>query len=59
MMNEPLPTERNLFNQYMKAFFPNVYDIKAFQLEFPEMLEGGGLNRIATLLDIQRVGITH
>lgn len=52
MMNDNLPHDRQLFNTFMKAFFPNVYDIKAFQTEFPDILEGGGLNRIAASLDI-------
>jgi CCR4-NOT transcription complex subunit 7/8 len=59
MMNESLPMNRDMFFHYMKLFFPNIYDIKSFQHEFQDHFEGGGLNRIADLLDIDRIGITH
>lgn len=59
MMNETLPSNRTEFNRFLRLFFPNIYDIKSFQNEFSGMFEGGGLNRLADLLDIERVGVTH
>ena len=59
MMNEVLPNNRETFFSYLKIFFPNIYDIKSFQNEFHELYEGGGLNRLADVLDIQRIGATH
>ena len=58
-MNEILPNNRETFYTFLKIFFPNIYDIKTFQNEFSDHFEGGGLNRLADLLDIQRIGITH
>lgn len=59
MTNEGLPHLRDNFYQMLKIFFPNIYDLKLFQHEFSVHYEGGGLNRIADLLDIERIGITH
>jgi hypothetical protein len=59
MMNEVLPKQKDTFNSMLRVFFPNIYDIKTFQHEFSDLFEGGGLNRIADLLGIQRIGITH
>ena len=30
MMNEDLPVSKDVFNQYLKTFFPKIYDIKCF-----------------------------
>ncbi|CDW81835.1 caf1-domain-containing protein [Stylonychia lemnae] len=59
VMNELLPKSKENFNQNLKMLFPNIYDIKSFQHEFSDLFESGGLNRIADLLGIQRIGITH
>jgi hypothetical protein len=59
MMNELLPKSKENFYQLLKIFFPNIYDIKTFQHEFSDVIETGGLNRIADQLGIQRIGITH
>ena len=59
MMNEPLPKNRDHFLNYLRLFFGNIYDLKSFKHEFSDMFDGGGLNRIADLLYIERVGITH
>ena len=58
-MNELLPKSKDNFYQLLKIFFPNIYDIKTFQHEFSDLIEGGGLNRLADQLNITRVGITH
>ena len=59
MMNEKLPPSRDHFYKLLRIFFPHIYDLKTFQHEFSIHFEGGGLNRLADLLDIQRVGATH
>lgn len=58
-MNELLPKSKENFYTLLKIFFPNIYDIKTFQHEFSDHFESGGLNRIADLLGIQRIGVTH
>lgn len=55
-MNEPLPFSRDMFDMYMKHFFPRVLDIKSYQHEFSF---DGGLNRLADCLNIKRVGTMH
>jgi len=52
MMNEALSTSRNEFNRNIRLFFPNIFDIKAFQHQLSECFDGGGLNRLADILDI-------
>jgi CCR4-NOT transcription complex subunit 7/8 len=59
MMNEPLSPTRSDFNRYLRIFFPNIYDIKSFQQSLSDYFEGGGLNKIADILDIKRIGTTH
>lgn len=59
MMNEHLPKSKTDFSKLLRVFFPHVYDIKSFAHEFSDLFEGGGLNRIADILDIERVGMTH
>jgi hypothetical protein len=58
MMNEALPSTRELFYKHLGIFFPNVYDIKTFAKEFSPSYDGG-LNRIGEMLGVSRVGITH
>ena len=59
LMNECLPNSRELFDKLLRIFFPNIYDLKTFQHEFALYFEGGGLNRWADVLNIQRIGATH
>lgn len=59
LMDEELPRTFSECSQLLKTFFPNIYDIKSFAHEFQDFYEGGGLNRLADLLDIKRVGIMH
>ena len=58
-MNELLPNSRDKFFEYIRIFFPNVYDLKTIVPIFHPMLDGSGLTRIADMLGIDRVGITH
>lgn len=57
-MNEYLPQTRDGFYKYLGIFFPKIYDLKTFMQEISPSLDGG-LNRIADLLGLQRVGVTH
>lgn len=59
MMNDFLPNSREKFFEYIRLFFPNVYDLKTIVPMFHPMLDGSGLTRIADMLGIDRVGITH
>jgi CCR4-NOT transcription complex subunit 7/8 len=59
MMNDYLPSTREQFFEYIRLFFPNVYDLKTIVPMLHPMLDGLGLNRIADSLGISRVGITH
>ena len=52
MMNENLPQQKETFNRLLRLFFPHIYDIKSFQHEFTDIYEGGGLNKIADILEI-------
>jgi CCR4-NOT transcription complex subunit 7/8 len=58
MMNEYLPQSKDNFLKYLSIFFPHIYDIKSFSHEISANLEGG-LNKIADILGIQRIGVTH
>lgn len=59
LMNEQLPINKDMYLRDLRIYFPYVYDIKSFQHHLSDILEGGGLNRIADMLEIQRVGTTH
>ena len=58
MMNELLPIKRNEFDKYVSLFFPNVYDIKCFQHILSPAFDGG-LNKLADLLGVDRIGTVH
>ena len=60
MTNEMIPTNREHFYRLMKIFFPQVYDLKSFQHELsPHIDTYFGLNRLADILGLERVGTTH
>ncbi|WOL06433.1 hypothetical protein Cni_G15167 [Canna indica] len=52
-----LPDTQSGFFNLIKIYFPTVYDIKHL-MKFCNSLHGG-LNRLAELLDVERVGICH
>ncbi|KAG1326594.1 putative CCR4-associated factor 1 [Cocos nucifera] len=52
-----LPDTQACFFNLIKIFFPTVYDIKHL-MKFCNSLHGG-LNKLAELLDVERVGICH
>ena len=59
LMNESLPQSKDHFHRLLRIYFPRIYDIKTFQHELDLQFEGGGLNRLADMLGIKRVGTTH
>ncbi|KAL8171613.1 hypothetical protein V2J09_023417 [Rumex salicifolius] len=52
-----LPDTQIEFFKLIKAYFPTVYDIKHL-MKFCNSLHGG-LNKLAELLDVERVGVSH
>ncbi|XP_008220692.1 PREDICTED: probable CCR4-associated factor 1 homolog 7 [Prunus mume] len=52
-----LPDSQAGFFELIKAFFPVVYDIKHL-MKFCNSLHGG-LNKLAELLEVERVGVCH
>ena len=57
VLNSPLPETEEEFLNELDVYFPNHYDIRIL-LQGNTKLQGG-LNRIASLLDVERVGATH
>jgi CCR4-NOT transcription complex subunit 7/8 len=54
---EKLPDTQTGFFKMINIYFPNLYDIKHL-MKFCNSLHGG-LSRLAILLDVQRVGVSH
>mmetsp|Transcript_10473 Transcript_10473/g.18298 ORF Transcript_10473/g.18298 Transcript_10473/m.18298 type:complete len:306 (-) Transcript_10473:639-1556(-) len=54
---QPLPTSEAEFFELLNMFFPNVFDIK-YLMKFCDNMHGG-LNKLAELLDVQRIGPQH
>jgi len=52
-----LPADEATFFQHLETFFPFIYDIK-YLMRSCEPLHGG-LNKVAELLDVSRVGTAH
>lgn len=52
-----LPDTESEFLELIRIFFPNLYDIK-YLMRFCDSLHGG-LNRLAELLGVERIGISH
>lgn len=50
------PTETEFFDR-LQDFFPNLYDVK-YMMKFCNNLHGG-LNRLAEILDVKRIGPSH
>lgn len=59
MMNDYLPSTKEQFYKLLNIFFPVVYDLKTFISLFYPSLEHSGLNRIADVLGLDRVGTNH
>jgi CCR4-NOT transcription complex subunit 7/8 len=53
----PLPPTEAEFFELLYIYFPNIFDIK-YLMKFCDNLHGG-LNRLAELLDVQRIGPQH
>lgn len=54
---QPLPAAESEFFDMMKIYFPTVYDIK-YLMKFCDNLHGG-LNKVAEMLQVQRIGPQH
>jgi CCR4-NOT transcription complex subunit 7/8 len=54
LMGENMPTNRDIFEQYLRHYFPNVLDIKSFMSS--KFNFQGGLEKLAWSLDIVREG---
>jgi CCR4-NOT transcription complex subunit 7/8 len=54
---QPLPTAEPEFFELLNLYFPCVFDIK-YLMKFCDNLHGG-LNKLAELLDVQRIGPQH
>lgn len=52
-----LPDTQAGFFKFIKIYFPTLYDVKHL-MKFCNSLHGG-LNKLAELLDVQRVGVCH
>ncbi|CAO2813541.1 unnamed protein product [Amaranthus hypochondriacus] len=52
-----LPETQHEFFDLIKTYFPTVYDIKHL-MKFCNSLHGG-LNKLAELLDVERIGVCH
>ncbi|KAL5698890.1 ccr4 associated factor [Ranunculus cassubicifolius] len=55
--NKNLPDTQTGFFELINTYFPTVYDIKHL-MKFCNSLHGG-LNKLAELLDVERIGICH
>lgn len=57
LTQQQLPETESEFLQELDVYFPNIYDIK-YMIKFCDTLHGG-LNYLAKLLNVQRVGPQH
>lgn len=53
----PLPVSETEFFELLNLYFPNIFDIK-YMMKFCDNLHGG-LNKLAEMLDVQRIGPQH
>eukprot|EP00955_Chlamydomonas_euryale_P055818 356225-Chlamydomonas_euryale.AAC.16 len=53
----PLPSDESEFFELLGLYFPNFFDMK-YLCKFCDNLHGG-LNKLAELLDVQRIGPQH
>lgn len=53
----PLPASETEFFELLNLYFPNIFDIK-YMMKFCDNLHGG-LNKLAEMLDVQRIGPQH
>ena len=52
-----LPVLESEFFEFLKLFFPNIYDVKNLMQKCG--IYHGGLQSLATELDIERIGVQH
>jgi len=55
--NLPLPNDENAFYSSLETYFPNYYDTRHLINNYSWLK--GNLNKIASDLDVQRIGATH
>lgn len=53
----PLPNTETDFFELLNLYFPNIFDIK-YMMKFCDNLHGG-LNKLAEMLEVQRIGPQH
>jgi len=54
---QPLPSNEPEFFELLNIYFPNIFDIK-YLMKFCDNLHGG-LNKLAEMLEVQRIGPQH
>lgn len=54
---QPLPNTEQEFFELLNIYFPNIFDIK-YLMRYCDNLHGG-LNKLAEMLDVQRIGPQH
>lgn len=54
---QPLPESEAEFFELLNIYFPNIFDMK-YLMKFCDNLHGG-LNKLAEMLDVQRIGPQH
>lgn len=54
---QPLPAAEHEFFELLGLYFPNIFDIK-YLMRYCDNLHGG-LNKLAEMLDVQRIGPQH
>lgn len=57
LTNQPLPAEESEFFEYLRIYFPNIYDVKYLMKSCKNLK--GGLQEVAEQLEIERIGPQH
>ena len=58
LINDNLPETEEEFSKLLNLYFPSFYDVR-MMIRDEENLFHGGLNKLISILDIQRKGINH
>lgn len=57
LTDQPLPSEESEFFEYLRIYFPNIYDVKYLMKSCKNLK--GGLQEVAEQLEIERIGPQH
>lgn len=57
LTDQPLPAEESEFFEYLRIYFPNIYDVKYLMKSCKNLK--GGLQEVAEQLEIERIGPQH